>query len=401
MDIVEISGVIKEYGWGNTSFIADFLALKRDGTRRAELWWGTHPDGESSVVESGEALGPFLASDGVHWYGADHLAVYGANLPLLLKILAIDKPLSLQVHPTKEQAEAGWESERAERERLPKELWNYKDANGKPEMAYVLTPTTLMCGFRPLSEIRAFLKALLPTAYSEHFSFLETEGRAEDLIRSLMKTLYTLSPEEVGVLLGEYLQSVASDPTLARSEDGVFLFPADIVLSLSEEYPTDPGLLAPFLLNVLHLERGEALYLEPRTLHAYVKGNLIELMSASDNVLRGGLTAKKVDVRELLRVMDTNERQVDVAPTVVGSSGRLHILTPTEDFHLMVLERGSYEITDRRSIELLLVAEGEALFTAGGTEMKLEQGRCYVVSASVASYTVVVDGLVFASDVPR
>jgi mannose-6-phosphate isomerase len=194
---------------------------------------------------------------------------------------------------------------------------------------------------------------------------------------------------------------VASDPTLARSEDGVFLFPADIVLSLSEEYPTDPGLLAPFLLNVLHLERGEALYLEPRTLHAYVKGNLIELMSASDNVLRGGLTAKKVDVRELLRVMDTHERQVDVAPTVVGSSGRLHILTPTEDFHLMVLERGSYEITDRRSIELLLVAEGEALFTAGGTEMRLEQGRCYVVSASVASYTVVVDGLVFASDVPR
>ena len=401
MDIVEISGVIKEYGWGNTSFIADFLGLEGDDTRRAELWWGTHPDGESSVVKSGEALGPFLASDAVHWYGEDHLAVYGATLPLLLKILAIDKPLSLQVHPTKEQAEAGWAGEQAVRERLPKELWNYKDANGKPEMAYVLTPTTVMCGFRPLSEIRASLKSLLPAAYREHFSFLEADGNAEDLIRRLMKRLYTLAGEELGVLLGEYLLSVAADATLKRSDDGIFLFPADIVLSLSEEYPDDPGLLAPFLLNVLHLERGEALYLEPRTLHAYVKGNLIELMSASDNVLRGGLTTKKVDVRELLKVMETDEQRIEVAPSVVGSSGRLHILTPTEDFHLMVLESGSYEITDRRSIELLLVAEGGAVFSSGGKETRLEQGRCYVVASAAASYTLVVDGLIFASDVPR
>ena len=216
-----------------------------------------------------------------------------------------------------------------------------------------------------------------------------------------MIRLYTLAGEELGVRLGEYLLSVAADATLKRSDDGIFLFPADIVLSLSEEYPDDPGLLAPFLLNVLHLERGEALYLEPRTLHAYVKGNLIELMSASDNVLRGGLTTKKVDVRELLKVMETDEQRIEVAPSVEGSTGRLHILTPTEDFHLMVLESGSYEITDRRSIELLLVAEGGAVFSSGGKETRLEQGRCYVVAAAAASYTLVVDGLIFASDVPR
>ncbi len=401
MNIVEISAVVKEYGWGNTTFIAEFLGLEPDGTRRAELWWGTHPDGESTVAAGGEALGSFLASDAVHWYGEDHLAVYGATLPLLLKILAIDKPLSLQVHPDKEQAEAGWEREKAIRSRLPKELWNYKDPNGKPEMAYVLTPTTVMCGFRPLDEIRSSLKTLLPAAYERHLSFLDEDGEADLLLHRLMKSLYALNQEELHGLLSEYLQSVGSTAALERTREEVFLFPADIVLSLSAEYPDDPGLLAPFLLNVLHLKRGEALYLEPGTLHAYVKGNLIELMSASDNVLRGGLTTKKVDVRELLKVLETGEQPIGTAPSVVGSSGRLHILTPTEDFHLMLLNTGSYEITDRRSIELLLVAEGSAAFKCDGEETRLEQGRCYAVASAAASYTVVVDGLVFAADVPR
>ncbi|MCK9547981.1 MAG: mannose-6-phosphate isomerase, class I [Sphaerochaeta sp.] len=401
MDIVEISAVVKEYEWGNTSFIADFLALGQDGKRRAEAWWTTHHDGESVVVGSNEPLGAFLAKDALHWFGEEHLAVYGPVLPLLLKVLAIERPLSLQVHPTKEQAQAGWASEQTIRERLPKERWNYKDPNGKPEMAYVLTPTTVMCGFRPLDEIRTDLKSLMPSAYNEHFLFLDEEEKPSALLRQLFKVVYGLAQEELGALLDEYLSSVKSDARLERSLDGVFLSPADIVLSLFGEYPKDPGLLSPFLLNVLHLKKGEALYLEPRTLHAYVKGNVIELMSASDNVLRGGLTTKKVDVRELLKVLETDEQQIEAAPTVVGSSGRLHILTPTEDFHLMVLHSGTYEISDRRSIELLLVAEGSAVFTAADGKTMLKQGSCYVVAASAASYTLTVEGLVFAADVPR
>jgi mannose-6-phosphate isomerase len=401
MDIVEISAVVKEYEWGNTSFIADFLAYGQDGKRRAEAWWATHPDGESLVVGSNEPLGAFLAKDALHWFGEEHLAVYGPVLPLLLKVLAIDRPLSLQVHPTKEQAQAGWESEQTIRERISKERWNYKDSNGKPEMAYVLTPTTVMCGFRPLDEIRTVLKSVMPNAYNEHFLFLDEEEKPSVLLRQLLKTLYGLAQEELGALLDEYLSSVKTDASLERDSGGVFLSPADIVLSLSAEYPKDPGLLSPFLLNVLHLKEGEALYLEPRTLHAYVKGNVIEVMSASDNVLRGGLTTKKVDVRELLKVLETDEQQIEAAPTVVGSSGRLHILTPTEDFHLMVLHSGTYEISDRRSIELLLVAEGSAVFTSADGKTALKQGSCYVVAASAASYTLTVEGLVFAADVPR
>lgn len=401
MNIVEISGIIKEYGWGNTSFIADFLGLKRDDTRRAELWYGTHPDGESQVVGQGKPLGTFLADDKRTWFGDDHLAVYGPVLPLLLKILAIDRPLSLQVHPSKEQAEEGWEAEKAIRERLPHELWNYKDINGKPEMAYALTPTTLMCGFRTLEQIKHFLKMLVPSSYQKHFLFLEGEGAADGQIHRLFKTIYTLEKEELGLLLDELVKGVESNKDLERSPDGVFLTAADILLILAQEYPGDPGLLAPFLLNVLHLNRGDAIYLEPRTLHAYMKGNLIELMGASNNVLRAGLTPKKVDVRELLKVMETKEQQIELAPTLIGSSGRLHILTPTEDFHLMVLESGRYEICDRRSVELLLVAEGKAAFTANGEQTQLKKGSCYAIASSATAYTIEVEGLVFAADVPR
>ena len=102
-----------------------------------------------------------------------------------------------------------------------------------------------------------------------------------------------------------------------------------------------------------------------------------------------------------MKVMETKEQQIERAPTLIGSSGRLHILTPTEDFHLMVLKSGRYVITDRRSVELLLVAEGEARFFTAGQQVSLQKGRCYAVASSAASYTIEVDGLVFAADVPR
>ena len=205
MDIIEITGVIKEYEWGNTTFIADLLGQSPQEKRQAELWYSTHPDGESIVVETQEPLSSLLERDPEHWFGSDHLAVYGPVLPLLLKVLAIDKPLSLQVHPTKDQAESGWKDERQIREKLPKELWNYKDTNGKPEMAYVLTPTTVMCGFRTLEEIRTNLKALIPTGYNKHFAFLD-ERDSPSLVAMLFKTLYGLGKEERDLLLSEYLR---------------------------------------------------------------------------------------------------------------------------------------------------------------------------------------------------
>ncbi len=396
MNIVEITGVVQEYAWGNTHFISTLLGQEADGKPKAELWFATHPDGPSVVSETGELLADFLEKDPEHWFGSHHLSRYGMRLPLLLKVLAVDQPLSLQVHPSEEQAQQGWKREKAVRKRLDKVFWNYKDPYGKPEMAYVLTPTTLLCGFRPLKQILADLQALIPKAYAEHFSVITTVQESEG-ISSLFRTLYGLEADQQRALLNELLASVPKP----KQSDSEFVSKEALVHLLAEVYPGDPGIIAPYLLHLLHLEPKEALYIETGILHAYIRGNVIELMSASDNVLRAGLTAKKVDLDELLRVVSTAADPVERAPTLVGTSGRLHILTPTEDFHLMVLEEGSYTIVDRHSIELLFVTEGSARFIAEGEEKLLEKGRCYVIAEALPTYRLEVSGTLFVADVPR
>ncbi len=403
MDIVQIEGSIKEYEWGNTSFIPALLGIPADETSKAELWFGTHPSGDATVVETGEKLSVFLKNDSQHWFGSEHLECFSNELPLLLKVLAIAKPLSIQVHPTQAQAQAGWAWEEHIRKRLPQALWNYKDENRKAEVIYALTPITAMCGFRPLSEIVPVLQMLLPQGYGKYFSYLDSEAEKPDaLLSRLFEQLYTMDKKDLGELIVEYIASLKSHEELPTTTgDGRFVQSKGIVLSSYVSYPQDPGLFCPFLLNVVHLLPGEALYLQPRTLHAYVLGDGIELMSASDNVLRGGLTNKKVDVKELIKIVEVEGKDVEKVPMVRGSSGRLHLLTPTEEFHLMVLEPGEYHIKDRRSIELLLVTEGTATFISGSEKHVLKKGSCHVVAASLASYTLQVEGRLFIADVPR
>ena len=403
MNIVKIKAQVKEYDWGNPSFIPNLLGQKPDGKPKAELWMGTHPSGESLIDSTDQKLSDFLLKDPLHWYGKEHLDWFGPELPLLLKVLAIDRPLSIQCHPSEFQAREGWESENAFRTRFPKELWNYKDPNRKAEVIYALTPITAMCAFRPLDKILPILKSLIPHGYAEHFSEVDENSETPDEeLALLFETLYTMKKEDLVLLIGEYIASLRKREDLPfASDDGLFLESKGIALTCFEMYPEDPGLFCPFLLNVKHLTEGEALYLEPRTLHAYVQGNGIELMSSSDNVLRGGLTNKKVDVHELLKILEIKGKEVAPVLTLVGKSGRKHLLTPTEEFHLMTCSTGSYHIHDRKSIEILFCTEGKATFTNGSDKTVIAKGECYVVAASLPEYQLDVEGLLFIADVPR
>ena len=403
MDVIQIQGQIKAYEWGNTSFIPTLLSMPEDGESKAELWFGTHPSGEATVVETKENLSDFLRKDSLHWFGQEHLDCFSDELPLLLKVLAIESPLSIQVHPTKAQAEEGWKAEEHLRSRLPKELWNYKDRNRKAEIIYALTPITAMCGFRSLEASAPLLKALIPNAYTAHFSYLDEPTEHPDkVLARFFEHLYTMEKSILSSIVEEYITSLKAREDLPlTSADGRFLESKGIALAAFDLYPCDPGLFSPFLLNVKHLEAGEALYLEPRTLHAYVRGNGIELMSASDNVLRGGLTNKKVDVKELMKILDIKGKDVEKVQSLVGRSGRVHLLTPTEEFHLMVLGSGHYEIDERRSIELLFMTEGKAVLKTKGKSYNLTKGSCHVVAAGLSSYTLEVEGKLFIADVPR
>lgn len=403
MNIVKIKAEVKEYDWGNATFIPTLLGQKPDGNPKAELWMGTHPSGESLIDGTGQSLSDFLLKDPLHWYGKEHLDWFGPELPLLLKVLAIDRPLSIQCHPSEFQAREGWEGENAFRMKFPKELWNYKDPNRKAEVIYALTPLTAMCAFRPLEKSLPILKGLIPVGYAKYFSDLdEKTDHPDEQLAYLFETLYTLKKEDLRPLIEEYIASLREREDLPfSSSDGLFLESRGIALTCYEMYPEDPGLFCPFLLNVKHLAEGEALYLAPRTLHAYVLGNGIELMSSSDNVVRGGLTNKKIDVHELLKILEIKGKEVEPVLTLEGKSGRKHLLTPTEEFHLMVCPTGSYHIHDRKSIELLFCTEGEATFTNGGDKTVIAKGECFVVAASLKEYQLEVDGNLFIADVPR
>lgn len=399
MNIVEISGVIKDHTWGNTSSIPSLLGVEEDGKPKAELWFGTHPDGMATVVETGETLQNLLASDTRHWLGEAHLATFGEELPLLLKVLAIGEPLSIQVHPNKKQAEKGWAKEEHLRSRLHKEQWNYKDPNRKAEVGYALEPVTALSGFRPLKEIRAWLKRLIPSALQTFFSYLDEEGDEDGRIRRFFEALYTLEKKDLKIVLDELFLSLEDLPL--ESADRSFLTEKGIVEYCRTFYPLDPGLLAPFFLNVVHLDIGEGLFIPPGVLHAYMKGVVLEVMSNSDNVLRGGLTPKKVDLHELFSIVEVIGKPVELTRQLIGRSGRVHLLTPTEEFHLMVLHSGTYEIDERLSIELLFQTEGESTLKGAGEERRLKKGSCHVVAAGLGSYTLHVEGTLFIADVPR
>ena len=356
----------------------------------------------ATVVETQDALQNLLVSDSRHWLGEAHLATFGSELPLLLKVLAIGKPLSIQVHPDKKQAEKGWAQEEHLRSRLHKDQWNYKDPNRKAEIGYALEPVTALSGFRPLKETRTWLKRLIPSALHTFFPFLYDKNDEDALIRRFFEALYTLEKNDLATIVDELFVSLENAGDLPlESADGSFLMEKGIVEYCRADYPLDPGLLAPFFLNVIHLKIGEGLYIPPGVLHAYMKGVVLEVMSNSDNVLRGGLTPKRVDFHELFSIVEVIGKPVELTRQLVGRSGRIHLLTPTEEFHLMVLHSGTYEIDERFSIELLFQTEGATTFKGEEEERILKKGSCHVVAAGLESYRLEVAGTLFIVDVPR
>lgn len=392
MKVKKLSGVIKPYDWGKTDFLPSLLGIPADGTCKAEYWMGSHPSGDATL-EDGTPLSTYLALHPEACFGSEHIKRFGPFLPFLFKVLAIQKPLSIQCHPTTEQARRGWAKEASLRASDPDHThWDYQDANQKAEVLYALTPVTAMCGFRPFEEIVAELSPLMPRSFATRFKNLPSGDAG---LRELFTTLYTMDKKELSSLIGEYVEGLKRSSLPFATADGRFLDAKGIVLSCLESYPVDPGLFCPFLLHVVHLEPGEALFLKPDTLHAYVLGDGMELMSASDNVLRGGLTHKKVDVPELLSILEIQGGTVEPCKEV-DDGGRVRVVTPTPEFALYVIGTGFHRV-DTHAIELMLVTEGKAVFeSASGTEV-FHKGECYLIPQGIGPYTITVEGQVFSA----
>jgi mannose-6-phosphate isomerase, class I len=331
---VEITNEPRDYAWGSTTLMAEFLGRAPSGAPEAELWLGTHPGSPARVVgRNGD------------------LRDVAGELPFLLKVLAAGSTLSLQAHPTPEQAREGFAREDAEGIPRDDPSRNYKDPYAKPEMVYALTEFRALSGFRPVPTIRTDLDSAAPG--------LLPDLRAEADLRSVVERLLTTDV------------SAELDAIVAASADGAGESWAT-VRDLAAQCPGDPGIAISLLLHTVVLRPGEALYLPAGNIHAYQRGLAIELMGPSDNVLRGGLTPKHVDVPELLGVLDFRALpEPRVEPLV--SAGVRDFSPEGAGFRLRVLERGA--TVEAEAPAVVLVLEGDA--TVG--DVILGAGRAGVI----------------------
>ncbi len=289
-----LHNTVQPYAWGAIDGVAQVVGTDPSGATEAELWVGTHPLAPSRVVgdPGGRTLAEVIASDPSRWLGADLAAAGHTALPFLLKVLAIARPLSLQAHPSADQARAGFAREEAAGTPLTSPVRTYRDPNPKPEALVALEPTDALCGFRPTAEAAGLVRSCRSPALTPLAQLLDVGG--PEALRGALSWLLRLEGE----------QRRAVGDAAARAGDAVpDTSPLAWVAKLARQYPGDPTAFAPLLLEVVHLAPGDALHLPAGNLHAYLGGAGIEIMAASDNVLRGGLTPKHIDVDELLEVV--------------------------------------------------------------------------------------------------
>lgn len=283
---VTITNTPRDYAWGSTTAISGLLGSEPSGGPEAELWLGSHPGSPSRVVD------PSLTA------GHETLAGW-VDLPFLLKVLAAASPLSLQAHPTPEQAQEGFARENAAGIPLDAPHRNYRDASAKPELIVAVTDGfEALCGFREPAAAREVFELIAHRGEGPAFEPLLARLRGPDPIRTTFAWFLAHEHGELAVL--DNLCTAAAEAEGTDHDRDEFA----VVRRLAAHYPGDPGIAVSVLLNHVRLAAGEALFLPAGNIHAYLSGLGIELMASSDNVLRGGLTPKHVDLDELMSVLD-------------------------------------------------------------------------------------------------
>ncbi len=382
---VRIDNVPRDYAWGSTNGIADLLGRPASGAPEAELWLGAHPGSPSLLVHPTSEAGTLAEliarrpaeTLGERWRQSQ--SYQGApRLGFLLKVLSAAAPLSIQAHPSQEQARAGFERENELGIPLDSPERNYKDPFHKPELIYAVTPFDALCGFRDVAASVAVLDRLISVGRSA--------GIPHDEIDVLRGILAGGADDEsalraaVGLLLGggEAAEEIVQQATtIARSAEGVQIAELGIVRLLADAYPGDPGVVLALLLHRVALVPGQALYLPAGNVHAYLSGTGIELMAASDNVLRGGLTRKHIDVPELLRVLDFMPLP---APLLTPShEGAIEVFAPdVPDFRLVHVSSDAELRLNGPAI--VLCAAGAASVTGANGAIEVARGDAVFVS---------------------
>ncbi|MGW1226156.1 mannose-6-phosphate isomerase, class I [Streptomyces sp. NPDC001515] len=328
-----LTNTVRRYAWGSTTALPGLTGTEPDGTPQAELWMGAHPTAPS-LVERGDgprALDAVIEEAPAAELGEAVLRRFGPRLPFLLKLLAAEAPLSLQVHPDLAQAAAGHARENALGIPLDAPHRTYPDANHKPEMIVALGAFDGLCGFRTAGGCADLLGALRVARLDHHRAALRTLPE-EAALRQVFSAF--LTPHRS--LVAEVARAVASE----AARPGPFQEQFAAYDTIARAHPGDAGLLPALMLNHVRLAPGEGLFLGAGVPHAYIRGLGVEVMAGSDNVLRCGLTSKHVDAAELLRVIRFAPTRVRVERPEAVAGGEEVYACAVDDFRLSVVRPG-------------------------------------------------------------
>ena len=357
--------VIQPYAWGSRRAIADLQGRPVPSSGpEAELWLGAHPSAPSGAA--GTTLDAVIAADPVRELGPRCVARFGPRLPFLLKVLSAEQALSIQVHPSRPQAEAGF--------RLGSP--NYVDDWPKPELLCALTPFEVLAGLRTPPDAAALLRALAVARLAPLAAELEAATSPQVLSRALATVLSWPDPEDL-------ISAVVPACAALAAVGGPYAAACAATVRVAGEHPGDLGVVATLLIRHVVLAPGQAVFLPAGGLHTYLHGTGIEVLANSDNVIRAGLTGKHVDVPELLKLLDPAAAVPVLSPVPLGD-GVGWFDTPAPEFALYVADLTEDAVTlPGTGPRIVLCTAGlAALHTESGESVKLPRGEsCFVPAA--------------------
>jgi mannose-6-phosphate isomerase len=438
-----ITNTPRDYAWGSRTAIAELLGHPASGGPEAELWLGAHPGSPSIVTPATPAFAGQRLDEVIADAPAEFLGAGRSRLPFLMKVLAAESPLSLQVHPDPQQAEEGFARENSAGVPIDSDTRNYKDDSAKPELILALSATfEALAGFRHVSESRMLLAELITAASGDDRKALSSFagrlaagdparanalGSSQETIRDGLADSAETTAHHTGS--GNPLEDVVE--WLLRGGDDVEQLVAAVVTAaprlsgssfarewatvgvLAEAYPGDPGIVISLLLNRVSLQQGQALALPAGNMHAYLSGLGIEVMSASDNVLRGGLTPKHVDVDELLKIVVFESLPTPVVRPTEPEPGITVWQPEGDDFLLARIALGDeaavhgYTLAGPATTSFalsgpaeVLVVTGDLTFAGATGSVSLKRGDAAFVTPDEGTLTVTGSGVAFVTTTP-
>ena len=390
---------IQEYAWGSYTAIPELLGSDSPAnTPQAELWMGAHPKAPSKVKCNGKwrSLLELIDKNSQDILGEKVAQKFKNRLPYLFKVLAAAKPLSIQAHPSLGQASEGFERENRLGIPLDAPDRNYKDDNHKPECICALTFFWALNGFRKIPDMISLLDKICPQGLKKEFDLFLQQPDSRGL-KEFFKAMLTMDRTIQKQVINDAVKNAAQ----VKDKDKAYQW----MIDLHEQYPADIGVFSPIILNLIRLEPGQAMFLPAGTLHAYLDGVGIELMANSDNVLRGGLTPKHVDVKELLNVLNFEEREINILNMERINPCEHRYESHAQEFSLSVIavktDTGYYS-SDKRCVEILLCTDGNAVVTdlAGNNIVAISKGMSILIPAVVEKYSIKGNAVFYKAAVP-